>query len=159
MSWRKKRDTLFEKQWKKLKERILLLKKELLFYCPIDLGTFSSETYYAAFDEDGISIYQYDKNSESKLKLCERHPWKSWNKVKVDHYLTTSQFIFQGERNWILSLFQKGKEAQKIIEEHTPLQIEVVSRSFLKKLPGFRSNAPLNKYIGAFAILHSLHFY
>ena len=35
------------------------------------------------------------------------------NKVKVDHYLTTSQFIFQGERNWILSLFQKGKEAQK----------------------------------------------
>ena len=98
---------------KKLKERILLLKKELLFYCPIDLGTFSSETYYAAFDEDGISIYQYDKKTESKLKLCERHPWKNWNKVKVDHYLTTSQFIFQGERNWILSLFQKGKEAQK----------------------------------------------
>ena len=116
---------------KKLKERILLLKKELLFYCPIDLGTFSSETYYAAFDEDGISIYQYDKKSESKLKLCERHPWKSWNKVKVDHYLTTSQFIFQGERNWILS-FSKRKRSSKIIEEHTPLQIEVVSRSFLK---------------------------
>ena len=70
--------------------------------------------------------------TESKLKLCERHPWKSWNKVKIDHYLTTSQFIFQGERNWILSLFQKGKEAQKIIEEHTSLQTEVVSRSFLK---------------------------
>ena len=49
---------------KKLKERILLLKKELLFYCPIDLGTFSSETYYAAFDEDGISIYQYDKSQK-----------------------------------------------------------------------------------------------
>ena len=46
---------------KKLKKRILLLKK-LLFYCPIDLGTFSNETYYATFDEDGISIYQYDKN-------------------------------------------------------------------------------------------------
>ena len=71
--------------------------KELLFYCPIDLGTFSNETYYATFDEDGISIYQYDK-TESKLKLCERHPWKSWNKVKIDHYLTTSIY-FQGERN------------------------------------------------------------
>ena len=54
--------------------------------------------------------------TESKLKLCERHPWKSWNKVKIDHYLTTSQFIFQGERNWILSLFQKGKEAQKLLK-------------------------------------------
>ncbi len=53
------------------------------------------------------------KKTESKLKLCERHPWKSWNKVKVDHYLTTSQFIFQGERNWILSLFQKRKRSSK----------------------------------------------
>ncbi len=44
---------------------------------------------------------------------------------------------------------KKEKEAQKIIEEHTSLQTEVVSRSFLKKLPGFRSNAPLNKYIGS----------
>ena len=69
--------------------------------------------------------------TESKLKLCERHPWKSWNKVKIDHYLTTSQFIFQGERNWILS-FSKRKRSSKIIEEHTSLQTEVVSRSFLK---------------------------
>ena len=68
--------------------------------------------------------------TESKLKLCERHPWKSWNKVKIDHYLTTSQFIFQGERNWILSLF-KRKRSSKIIEEHTSLQTEVVSL-FLK---------------------------
>ncbi|HDR7776688.1 MULTISPECIES: hypothetical protein [Bacillus cereus group] len=146
---KEKRHSIRETMKKNLRKEYFYLKKELLFYCPIDLGTFSSETYYAAFDEDGISIYQYDKKTESKLKLCERHPWKSWNKVKVDHYLTTSQFIFQGERNWILSLFQKGKEAQKIIEEHTSLQTEVVSRSFLKKLPGFRSSTPLNKYIGS----------
>ena len=116
---------------KKLKERILLLKKELLFYCPIDLGTFSSETYYAAFDEDGISIYQYDKKTESKLKLCERHPWKNWNKVKVDHYLTTSQFIFKVSETGYYP-FSKRKRSSKIIEEHTSLQTEVVSRSFLK---------------------------
>ena len=69
--------------------------------------------------------------TESKLKLCERHPWKSWNKVKIDHYLTTSQFIFQGERNGSY-LFFKRKRSSKIIEEHTSLQTEVVSRSFLK---------------------------
>ena len=44
--------------------------------------------------------------------------------------------------------FSKGKEAQKIIEEHTSLQTEVVSRSFLKT-SWFRSNTPLNKYIGS----------
>ena len=48
---------------KNLRKEYFYLKK-LLFYCPIDLGTFSSETYYAAFDEDGISIYQYDKRQK-----------------------------------------------------------------------------------------------
>ena len=86
--------------------------------------------------------------TESKLKLCERHPWKSWNKVKIDHYLTTSQFIFQGERNWILSLFQKGKEAQKLLKS-IHLYKQKLFPLFLKKLPGFRSNTPLNKYIGS----------
>ena len=95
---KKRQETFYSREaMKKLKKRILLLKR-ITFLLPNDLGTFSNETYYATFDEDGISIYQYDK-TESKLKLCERHPWKSWNKVKIDHYLTTSQFIFQGERN------------------------------------------------------------
>ncbi|MCI0765701.1 hypothetical protein [Bacillus sp. TL12] len=146
---KEKRHSIQETMKKNLRKEYFYLKKELLFYCPIDLGAFSRETYYATFDEEGISIYQYDKTTESKLKLCERHPWNSWDKVKIDHYLTTSQFIFQGKRNWILSLFHKGKEAQKIIEDHTSLQTEVVSRSFLKKLPGFRSNTILNKYIGS----------
>ncbi|MEY8349661.1 hypothetical protein AALF16_15410 [Bacillus cereus] len=146
---KEKRHSIQETMKKNLRKEYFYLKKELLFYCPIDLGAFSRETYYATFDEEGISVYQYDKTTESKLKLCERHPWNDWNKVKIDHYLTTSQFVFQGKRNWILSLFHKGKEAQKIIEEHTSLQTEVVSRSFLKKLPGFRSNTALNKYIGS----------
>ena len=123
------------------------LRKEY-FYCPVDSGKFSRDTYYAAFDKHGISIYQYDKNSDSKLKLCERHPWKSWKKVKIDHYLTKSQFVFQGERNWILSLFHQGKKAEKIIQTNTSLEIEIVSRPFLKKLPGYRSNTTLNMYIG-----------
>ena len=146
---KEKRPSIQETMKKNLRKEYFYLKKELLFYCPIDVGTFSTETYYAAFDEDGISIYQYDKMTESKLKLCERHSWNDWQKVKIDHYLTTSQFIFQGNRNWILTLFRKGKLAQKIIEKHTPLQTEVVSRSFFKKLPGFRSNTPLNNYIGS----------
>ncbi|CAI8698656.1 hypothetical protein COM13_03115 [Bacillus pseudomycoides] len=146
---KEKRHSIQETMKKNLRKEYFYLKKELLFYCPIDLGTFSRETYYATFDKEGISVYQYDKTTESKLKLRERHLWKSWDKVKIDHYLTTSQFVFQGKRNWILSLFHKGKEAQKIIKEHTSLQTEVVSRSFLKKLPGFRSNTTLNKYIGS----------
>ncbi|MGH1050320.1 hypothetical protein [Bacillus cytotoxicus] len=145
---KEKRHSIRETMKKNLRKEYFYLKKELLFYCPIDLGTFSTETYYATFDKEGISIYQYDKSAESKLKLCERHAWSNWRKVKIDHYLTTSRFIFQGKRNWILSLFHKGKDAQKIIEEHTSLQTEVVSRSFLKKLPGFRSNVTLNQYIG-----------
>ncbi|WP_242142627.1 MULTISPECIES: hypothetical protein [unclassified Bacillus cereus group] len=149
MKKKEKRHSIRETMKKNLRKEYFYLKKELLFYCPIDLGTFSTETYYATFDKEGISIYQYDKSAESKLKLCERHAWSNWRKVKIDHYLTTSQFIFQGKRNWILSLFHKGKDAQKIIEEHTSLQTEVVSRSFLKKLPGFRSNVTLNQYIGS----------
>ncbi len=130
---KEKRHSIRETMKKNLRKEYFYLKKELLFYCPIDLGTFSTETYYATFDKEGISIYQYDKSAESKLKLCERHAWSNWRKVKIDHYLTTSRFIFQGKRNWILSLFHKGKDAQKIIEEHTSLQTEVVSRSFFKK--------------------------
>ncbi|PHA03640.1 hypothetical protein COE51_00585 [Bacillus pseudomycoides] len=134
---------------KNLRKEYFYLKKELLFYCPLDSGKFSRDTYYAAFDEDGISVYQYDNNSDSKLKLCERHPWKSWKKVKIDHYLTKTHFVFQGERNWILSLFHQGKKAEEIIQTYTSLETEIVSRSFLKKLPGYRSNTTLNMYIGS----------
>src|SRR6478609_5727046 len=104
---KEKRHSIQETMKKNLRKEYFYLKKELLFYCPIDLGAFSRETYYATFDKEGISVYQYDKTTESKLKLCERHLWKSWDKVKIDHYLTTSQFVFQGKRNWILSLFHK----------------------------------------------------
>lgn len=146
---KEKKQPIREIMKKNLRKEYFYLKKELLFYCPLDSGNFSRDTYYAAFDEDGISVYQYDKNSDSKLKLCERHPWKSWKKVKIDHYLTKTHFVFQGERNWILSLFHEGKKAEKIIQTYTSLETEIVSRPFFKKLPGYRSNTTLNMYIGS----------
>ena len=145
---KEKKQPIREIMKKNLRKEYFYLKKELLFYCLLDSGKFSRDTYYATFDEDGISVYQYDKNLDSKLKLCERHPWKSWKKVKIDHYLTKTQFVFQGERNWILSLFHQGKKAEKIIQTYTSLETEIVSRPFLKKLPGYRSNTILNMYIG-----------
>lgn len=132
-----------------LRKEYFYLKRELLLYCHIDSGKLSTDTYYAAFDKDGISIYQYDKQAEGRIKLTKRHPWSSWQRVKVDHYLTNSEFIFQGEQNWIVNIFKKGVEAQKIIETYTNLQIEEVERKAWQKIPGFRSKTAINMYIAS----------
>ncbi|KEK20505.1 hypothetical protein BAMA_13880 [Bacillus manliponensis] len=144
-----KKQPIREIMKKNLRKEYFYLKKELLFYAPVVFGEFSNNTYYAAFDTDGISIYQYDKHSESKLKLCERHAWKKWKKVKIDYYLTKSQFVFQGDQNFIISILQKGKEAEQVIAEQTSLETDIVSRPFWRKLPGFRSDTTLNMYIGS----------
>ncbi|MFX3624739.1 MAG: hypothetical protein ACE3JP_11980 [Ectobacillus sp.] len=146
---KKQKQSVYQFMKKSLRKEYFYLKKELLLYCPVDFGKFSADTYYAAFDKDGISIYQYDKTVENRLRLLERHPWKSWHRVKVDHFFKRSEFLFQGQPNRMFHFLQNGKEAQRIIQEHTSIEIEEAERPWWRKLPGFRSKTPLNMYVAA----------
>lgn len=146
---KQQKQTIHEVMKKSLRKEYFYLKRDLLLYCQVDFGKLSKHFHYAAFDTDGISIYEYDKTLESKMKLITRHPWSSWQNVKVDHYLTNSQFIFQGEPNWILYIMHKGKEVQQLIETYTTLSIEEMPRPAWRKIPGYRSKTKRNIYIAS----------
>jgi hypothetical protein len=146
---KRQKQTVYQFMKKSLRKEYFYLKRDLLLYCPVDFGKFSTDAYYAALDKDGISIYQYDKNAENKIRLLERHPWKSWNHVKVDHFFQKSEFIFQGQPNRIFHFLKNGKEVQRIIQQHTSILIEEAERPFWRKLPGYRSNTQLSMYVAS----------
>lgn len=143
---KRQKQSVYQFMKKSLRKEYFYLKRELLLYCPVDFGKFSTDAYYAALDKDGLSIYQYDKTIESRIKLLERHPWKAWECVKVDHFFQKSEFIFQGKPNRIIHFLRNGKEIQHIIEEYTSIKIEETARPVWRKIPGYRSKAPLNMY-------------
>ncbi|WP_416826768.1 hypothetical protein [Ectobacillus polymachus] len=151
------KQTVYQFMKKSLRKEYFYLKRDLLLYCPIEYGEFSTNAYYAALDKDGISIYQYDKKVDNRIKLLERHPWKTWNRVKIDHFFKKSEFVFQGQSNRIFYFLNDGKAVQRIIEQYTTIEVEVATRSFWRKFPGFRSQSPINMYVAAivYAIIPS----
>jgi hypothetical protein len=136
---KKQKHTIHEVVKKSLRKEYFYLKRDLLLFCRIDFGKLSTDIYYATFDKDGISIYQYNKESESRIKLVHRHPWSTWKQVTIDHYLTKSEFVFKGDPNWVISIVQKGKEAQAIIEQYTSIEVQEAERPTWRKIPGYRS--------------------
>ncbi|MCP8968722.1 hypothetical protein [Ectobacillus ponti] len=142
----KQRRTVQDMMRKNLRKEYFYLRRELLLTCPVDLGKLSADPSYAAFDKDGISIYTYSKEAESRMKLVRRHPWSSFRSVKMDQYLTRTELVFQGDTNWVLLLQHKGKELRELLEQYTALTVEEVPRPFWRKVPGYRSNVKRNMY-------------
>lgn len=143
------KQTVYQFMKKSLRKEYFYLKRDLLLYCPVELGEFSTNAYYASLDKDGISIYQYDKKVDNRIKLLERHPWKTWNHVKIDHFFKKSEFVFQGQSNRIFYFLNDGKSVQEIIANYTAIEVEVATRSFWRKLPGYRSLSPINMYVAS----------
>ncbi|MBO9128278.1 hypothetical protein [Bacillus sp. 165] len=146
---KKQKQTIHGVMKKSLRKEYFYLKRDLLLFSRIDFGKLSTDIYYATFDKDGISIYQYSKSSESRIKLLHRHPWSTWKQVTVDHYLTKSEFVFKGDPNWIISIVQKGKAAQAMIEQYTSIEVEESPRPVWRKIPGYRSFSKWNMLIGS----------
>lgn len=143
---KRQKQTVYQFMKKSLRKEYFYLKRELLLYCPVDFGKFSANAYYAALDKDGMSIYQYDKQADNRIRLLERHPWKSWQHVKVDHFLQKSEFVFQGQPNCIFHFLKSGKEVQRIVQEYTSIEVTEAARPLWRKLPGYRSITPLSMY-------------
>ncbi|MDG4656064.1 hypothetical protein P6P90_01825 [Ectobacillus antri] len=145
----RKKQSIYRFMQKSLRKEYFYLKRELLLYCPVDFGTVSANAYYAAFDKDGISIYEYDRRAENRIRLLERYPWKTWKQVKIDHFLQKSEFVFQGQTNRIFQFLKNGQEAQAIIDSYTSIEITEIPRPLWCKIPGYRSKKPISMYVAS----------
>lgn len=95
------------------------------------------ESYYAAFDQEGIKIYQY----KNQLNLKQELNWSEFTHVNIDHFALKSVFQFSGNgNNEKLSVVDvTGKQVEEIIRQHTSLEVTNHARKWYQKILGFRS--------------------
>lgn len=124
-------------------------RKRLYLISQVRYGKPSSKVYYAAFDNEGIDIYEFNKNSTPQVILVEQQKWASFSKVIVDHYFSKSVFNFSGNKDWILIVDGKGKEAERAIRQFTDIEVLVVSRPAWRKIAGCRSKTNWKMFVAS----------
>ncbi|WP_342047210.1 cell envelope integrity protein TolA [Bacillus sp. OTU530] len=137
--------------------------KRLYLISKVRYGKPSSKVYYAAFDNEGIDIYEFNKTATPQVVLVEQQKWGSFSKVTVDHYFSKSVFNFSGNKDWLLIVDLKGKEAERVIDNFTDIEVHVVPRPAWRKIVGFRSKTNWKMFVASsiytyilFLILHGM---
>lgn len=108
--------------------------EELLLFCNASIKGKSSNVF-AALDNKGITLYEYNDTYESKLMQLETHQWREWDQVLIDHYFIKSTFQFTSNNtSWSVTIHTKRKEAQQIITSIPNINVEVAPRPLYRKI-------------------------
>jgi hypothetical protein len=95
---------------------------------------------YAVVDQKGIEIYEY-KTFRKETNKIESHTWDEWTTVTVDNFFTKSVFAFTGDSGTLkLAVSNNGNALSQLIKNRSPLTLEVIPRTWWRKILGFRSN-------------------
>ena len=128
-----------EQATERIQNRYLLKGIESLSVVNVTLPENASKNQFAAFDSDGVTIYEYTRDGE--LVEFGALKWADFHSITIKHLDQKTNFTFYADDRFrkLTVIDGNGEELENFVREHTPAKIHMVELKWYNKIPGFRS--------------------